>query len=630
VSVASRLKKWYGDAAWTKGRLATFMVVSAIGSLVLGVILGYSYLTTSPPETSGLGWCAAWAALLSVVITLHVAAFLISSAIVFWLPRSFARVLVPTLLFTLVNIFLYCDTVMWGLNRLHMLDGTVTNVIGTPAAADSLQIDRATCVSAAIGIAVILVVECVVALLAALPALGRARKTPLITALLLVGLVATDKVMYAYGDFTNNSEIILAGDSFPFYLPLTVRRVASKLGYKPAKITEGVRLPTGKSALAYPKSFALPAEHKPWNVIIVAVEGGRFDMLDPQVMPNLHAWSRSHVVCTRHFSGGNATRFGLFSLLYGLNGTYWQQFLAERRGPFLIDALKDWGYQFSVLACTDLDYPEFRQTAFVDIPGSVRDDWPGQRVDRDRKMTDEVLRFMEQAQEPFFSFCFYDASHATYNYPPEHEVFTPVVSLDDIDYIRLSKIRDAEGMRPLFNRYRNSLHYVDEQIGRLLAAYERRGLLDHSLIFITGDHGEEFGELGLYGHNGSFDRYQVQSFMTASIPGHVGETITYMTSHGDVVPTILSQLGVAADPSLYCQGFSLLTEPSRPFVVSSSWDRAALIGADSTIVIGTQGYNPTFKLFDGDYRRVSDEKAEDEARRVALPPFIKAMREFKR
>ncbi len=45
-------------------------------------------------------------------------------------------------------------------------------------------------------------------------------------------------------------------------------------------------------------------------------------MLDPEIMPELWKFSKKWGVFTNHYSGGNASRFGIFTLLYGINGTY--------------------------------------------------------------------------------------------------------------------------------------------------------------------------------------------------------------------------------------------------------------------------------------------------------------------
>jgi arylsulfatase len=50
------------------------------------------------------------------------------------------------------------------------------------------------------------------------------------------------------------------------------------------------------------------------------------------------------------------------------------------------------------------------------------------------------------------------------------------------------------------NLYDGEVRYVDEQIGAFLEVLEERNLLNESLVIITSDHGDLFGEYGLYAH----------------------------------------------------------------------------------------------------------------------------------
>jgi len=59
-------------------------------------------------------------------------------------------------------------------------------------------------------------------------------------------------------------------------------------------------------------------------------------------------------------------------------------------------------------------------------------------------------------------------------------------------------IKDRDDLAELLARYDAEIRYVDEQIGRLVETLRRQDLYDETLLVITADHGEEFGEHGLY------------------------------------------------------------------------------------------------------------------------------------
>jgi membrane-anchored protein YejM (alkaline phosphatase superfamily) len=78
--------------------------------------------------------------------------------------------------------------------------------------------------------------------------------------------------------------------------------------------------------------------------------------------------------------------------------------------------------------------------------------------------------------------------------------------------------------------------------------------MDNTLIFIAGDHGEEFGEYGFFGHDSMYDPDQIRTIIVVHIPGQPPQKIQRVASHLDFVPTILSYMGVENPLNVYAQG----------------------------------------------------------------------------
>ncbi len=123
--------------------------------------------------------------------------------------------------------------------------------------------------------------------------------------------------------------------------------------------------------------------------------------------------------------------------------------------------------------------------------------------------------------------------------------------LRELNYATMDVHRDMPG---IFNRYINSVHHLDQQLGRVLDRLERDGRLDDTLVVITGDHGEEFMEHGRWGHNSEFHDEQVRVPLVLAGPGVPGGVVTAPTSHLDVAPTLLGLLGVSNPPADYAVG----------------------------------------------------------------------------
>ncbi len=141
-----------------------------------------------------------------------------------------------------------------------------------------------------------------------------------------------------------------------------------------------------------------------------------------------------------------------------------------------------------------------------------------------------------------------------------------------------------------------------EQLGHHLQGFflwlKQAGLYDRSLIVLTSDHGEEFGEHGGWFHGHSLYREIHHVPLYIKFPGgqHAGRRVRDAVSVVDVLPTLLDHLGIEVPPGI--DGLSLLPllrgERARPRIVVCS-------GAVS--VFGAH-IPPRFSLFSGPYHLI--------------------------
>ncbi|HTX64916.1 MAG TPA: sulfatase-like hydrolase/transferase, partial [Opitutaceae bacterium] len=138
------------------------------------------------------------------------------------------------------------------------------------------------------------------------------------------------------------------------------------------------------------------------------------------------------------------------------------------------------------------------------------------------------------------------------------------------------------------NRARNSAYEVDRKLDDFLR-WERQVRGREPLLFVTGDHGEEFREHGRVGHGSEVTEEQVHVPLVVSGPGVPVREVPYVTSSVDIVPTILSLLGDTLPPARYGDGRSLFAGPSDRFVLSSvGWEpKFAIIGRDIKAVFSS-------------------------------------------
>jgi len=125
------------------------------------------------------------------------------------------------------------------------------------------------------------------------------------------------------------------------------------------------------------------------------------------------------------------------------------------------------------------------------------------------------------------------------------------------------------------NRYLGSLRSSDAAIGKVLDHLKKRGLLDSTLVVITGDHGQAFGEhrFRIHGHTIYEEELHIPLILISSqIKTEKRDTLGGMI---DLAPTLLHILGLPLEPSW--KGRSLFDphRPDRVFMFAPNQDMVA-------------------------------------------------------
>ncbi len=100
--------------------------------------------------------------------------------------------------------------------------------------------------------------------------------------------------------------------------------------------------------------------------------------------------------------------------------------------------------------------------------------------------------------------------------------------------------------KSVLNRYDGAIAYEDSIIGSLLDRLRQRGDLDHTILAVVADHGEQFGEHGLKHHGNSVYRELLHVPLLIRAPGLVpaGERVGQVVSLRDVPATLLELAGI--------------------------------------------------------------------------------------
>jgi uncharacterized protein len=433
--------------------------------------------------------------------------------------------------------------------------------------------------------------------------LSQRRRMSRATIAALVAALVSFHSIHVWADAIAYEPLLEQTDVLPMRYAATAKRLLRAMGVKGTTEFMPASVDRTGGTLSYPlQPLTCSAPQVPPNIIVILIDSWRFDELNSRVTPNIDAFARRATRFMDHYSGGNATRIGVFSLFYSIPGTYWHRMLAEQQAPVLIEQLSNLRYDVRAFRSAPLHSPEFDRTVFAPIK-SIRARSDGNSpAARDRDLTSDFIRYLDERPKagPFFALLFYDAPHG-FDHPQDYPApFQPSVA--QVNYLKLHPGTDP---KPLLNRYRNSLHYVDSLVGEALTSLEDRGLLDDSIVIVTGDHGQEFNDSGqnYWGHASNFSRFQTGVPLALYAPDLPPRVYSHRTTHFDVMPTVMRNYLGCNDPfAAYSVGRSLFEPGGRETIVMSEYADFAIMHANRTAIVRKHG----LELRDANHVEIED------------------------
>ena len=178
------------------------------------------------------------------------------------------------------------------------------------------------------------------------------------------------------------------------------------------------------------------------------------------------------------------------------------------------------------------------------------------------------------------------------------------------------------------DRYDSEVRFADQTVGELVEAF--RAGRPNSVVILTADHGEEFGEHGGHYHGTSVYEEQVRVPLIISAPGSLGaRRIAEPVQTIDLLPTLLTALDIPKPPRLRGRDLGPLLaarRPEGPGLVLAETDEQTLLGQGSLRLICARKLGAC-KLFDlardaGEERDISGESGKEFAElRAQLKEF---------
>ncbi|MCR5254817.1 MAG: sulfatase [Acetatifactor sp.] len=165
------------------------------------------------------------------------------------------------------------------------------------------------------------------------------------------------------------------------------------------------------------------------------------------------------------------------------------------------------------------------------------------------------------------------------------------------------KITDRKGLVRVFDGYDCGVAYTDKIVGEMLDKLRDLGIYDDMAIIITSDHGENFGELGIYAEHATADNACCNIPFIIKWPGglkgHVDHELHYSL---DLLPTMSDLLNVEKsdnwDGETYVNTITKGEKQGRESLVISQMAHVCQRSARFGDWLYMRTYHDGFHLFD--------------------------------
>lgn len=417
----------------------------------------------------------------------------------------------------------------------------------------------------------------------------------------LVGVCfISSHLIHIWADAADVTEITRLDDIYPLSYPATARSFMESHGIDRSSQDEN----HNSSVLNYPEQpLTCQADTKP-NVLMITIDSLRADMVDNKSMPFLHQYTESNQSFTQHFSGGNQFRTGMFSLLYGLQGSYGDARIFNSTSPVLTRTLQQAGYQLGLfLPDTNLSLRS-SQAMFNDFTPVVAKETDGSAA-ADLHTVASFNQWHDVQDKPWF---------ALLNLKAPENFDTPV------GFLGIETVKADPALTPaqkvLFNQYRQSLYFIDQQLNAILA-----NVSNDTLVIITGVNGKIFT-------SNTDEAYRNLSPQSVKVPLVIHwpkaaspSKVKYRTSHYGIVPTLMTHvLGCTNHTTEYSAGRSLLQPSKETWIYIGDSTLFAIYQQAEVTVIDRHG---KYRIYDENYQHRLNKK-------MSAPELIEVMREGRR
>jgi arylsulfatase A-like enzyme len=227
---------------------------------------------------------------------------------------------------------------------------------------------------------------------------------------------------------------------------------------------------------------------------------------------------------------------------------------------------------------------------------------------RAEQINRRALGWIDREKRPFFVMLNYMDAHDPYLPPePYRHAFTKEKNPGGVVSVLFDEVKmpDARALAGEVAAYDGGIRYVDDQIQNLLNELKKRGVLDNTIVVVTGDHGEAFGEHNLVGHKNSLYREAIHVPLIVWNPKTIpaGRHVRHPVSLVDIPRTLISLTDPAYHGSFPGRSLEELWVNSR---AENEWpDPLSELAQVRSVPVFPNHYGPVRSVVGPEYQYIS-------------------------
>lgn len=384
-------------------------------------------------------------------------------------------------------------------------------------------------------------------------------------------------LMYAWADANFYRPITMQRYNYPLSQPMTARKLLDRYGLLDLTEHQNRVFQQGSPTalkLNYPlKPLSYYDQGADYNLLLLVID----DLGDKSQQDSMRALNEFKEISTQftnHYTAGLRNDTALFGLFYGISSTYFDNILNGRHPSALIEALQHQGYQFGLFSTDGFNSPLFRQAILADYS------LPAKTADNDNLTVTQWNNWLDNLKNgsPWFSFL---------------------------------NIKGTPGSAK-----------TNEQINRVMAALQRDNRLQNTIVIVTANYNNQGKAENEWLDGKRFNRDNMQVPMFIYWPNTPAQQINKLTSHQDVMTTLMQRLlHVSNPPDDYSQGEDLFSvKRTYPWVITGDNDDVVITTDNATLYMDQNGQ---FNIYDKQGAIERNEKPD-------LAELLKIFTELKR